>query len=469
MRHAKVAAAYLALFATSACSVAPRYAVPAAPVPATYKEAGGAVPPGWQMAATAVPPAGKWWTLFADETLNALEARIEAENPDLAAAIARYEQAEGLALQARADLFPQVAVGADATRQRLSAGRPNSPGTSSTYSNVSVGGSLNYEIDLFGRVRNSVRAGRAAAEASAADLAAVRLGLQARLASLYFDMRGLDARIVLLRQTVEAFERAFTLTDTRHSGGISSGLDVSRAQTVLSSARAELSAVAIDRQSDEHAIAILVGEAPATFSLAVVDRQTAPPLIPAGLPSTLLERRPDIAAAERRTAAANARIGIARSALFPSLTLGAQGGFAAASGKLLTASNGFWALGPLSAALAIFDGGRRRAGVRIARAEYDETIATYRQTVLDAFREVEDDLAAQRLLVAQEHDQSLAAAAAGRTRELALIRYRDGASDYLEVVTAQTAALDAEREVLDVRRRQLQIATDTIRALGGGF
>lgn len=464
MRRADTALACMAALATAACSVAPKYTTPALPVPAAYKEAAG-----WQPAGAAVPPAGKWWTLFADPTLDALEERIEAGNPDLAAASARYAQAQAIANQTRADLFPQISLGADAVRQRQSAGRPNSPGTSNTFSNVTLGASLDYELDLFGRVRNSVRAGRAAAEASGADVAAIRLGLQAQLASLYFDMRGLDARTVLLRQTVEAFERAFTLTDTRHEGGISSGLDVSRAQTVLSSARAELSAVEIDRQRDEHAIAILVGEAPATFSIAVAEGQTAPPAIPAGLPSTLLERRPDIAAAERRIAAANARIGVARAALFPSVTLGGSGGFAAASGTLLTASNGFWALGPLSAALAVFDGGRRRAGVRIARAEYEETVAAYRSTVLDAFREVEDGLAAQRLLVAQERDQSVAAAAAGRTRELALIRYRDGAADYLDVVTAQTAALDAEREVLEVRRRQLQIATDTIRALGGGY
>jgi multidrug efflux system outer membrane protein len=331
------------------------------------------------------------------------------------------------------------------------------------------GPSLDYEVDLFGRVRNAVRASSASAAASEADVAGLRLGLQAQLATAYFDMRGLDARIVLLRETVAAFERAFRLTDTRHRGGIASGIDVSRAQNQLASARAELSSVAIARQRDEHAIAVLIGRPPAEVTIAVADRQLAPPQIPAGLPSTLLERRPDIAAAERRVAAANARIGVARAALFPSLTLGASGGFQAASGALFSASNSFWALGPVSAALAIFDGGRRRAGVRIARADYDETVATYRQTVLDAFREVEDDLSAQRLLAQQEQDQHIAADAAARTRDLALTRYRDGAADYLDVVTAQTAALDAQRALLDVRSRQLQTATDTIRALGGAY
>ena len=457
--------ATVAALAMAACSTAPDYRQPTAATPPAFKEAAG-----WQTAGTAVPPAGKWWQAFGDATLDGLEEQVAGGNFDLAAATARYEQARGLVRQARSDLYPEIGLGASAGRQRVSAGRPLSPTDSAaTYSVATVGPSLDYEVDLFGRVRNSIRANTAAAQASEADIAGLRLGLQAQLATAYFDMRGLDARIVLLRETVTAFERAFRLTDTRHRGGIASGIDVSRAQSQLSSARAELSSVAIARQRDEHAIAVLTGRPPAEVTIAVVDRQLAPPAIPAGLPSTLVERRPDIAAAERRVAAANARIGVARAALFPSLTLGASGGFQAATGALFSASNTFWALGPVSAALAVFDGGRRRAGVRIARADYDETVATYRQTVLDAFREVEDDLSAQRLLAAQEKDQHVAADAAARTRDLALTRYRDGAADYLDVVTAQTAALDAQRALLDLRSRQLQTATDTIRALGGAY
>jgi outer membrane protein, multidrug efflux system len=273
---------------------------------------------------------------------------------------------------------------------------------------------------------------------------------------------------VLLRQTVDSYQRAFDLTDTRHSGGIASGIDVSRAQTQLSSAKAELSSVEIDRAQDEHAIAVLIGETPETFSIPVVDQQVGPPGIATGLPSTLLERRPDIAAAERRVAAANAQIGVARAAWFPNITLGGQAGFESTA-SWLTAPSTFWALGPLQAALTIFDGGRRAAGVKIARAQYDEAAATYRQTVLTAFREVEDDLAAQRYLVSGVTDQANATQAAEKTRDLALIRYRDGAADYLEVVTAQTAALDAERSLLQLRARQLQVASDTFRALGGGY
>lgn len=465
MPNTKGLLAIVAALAIAACSTAPDYRRPTASTPPAFKEAAG-----WQTAGTAVPPAGKWWQAFGDATLDGLEEQVAGGNFDLAAATARYEQARGLVRQARSDLYPEIGVGASAGRQRVSAGRPLSPTDSAaTYTVATVGPSLDYEVDLFGRVRNSIRASTAAAQASEADVAGLRLGLQAQLATAYFDMRGLDARIVLLRETVTAFERAFRLTDTRHSGGIASGIDVSRAQSQLSSARAELSSVAIARQRDEHAIAVLIGRPPAEVTIAVVDRQLAPPAIPAGLPSTLVERRPDIAAAERRVAAANARIGVARAALFPSLTLGASGGFQAATGALFSASNTFWALGPVSAALAVFDGGRRRAGVRIARADYDETVATYRQTVLDAFREVEDDLSTQRLLAAQEKDQHVAADAAARTRDLALTRYRDGAADYLDVVTAQTAALDAQRALLDLRSRQLQTATDTIRALGGAY
>ena len=446
------------------CSLAPDYQRPALTAPAAYKESAP-----WQPAAATPAPAGKWWEAFGDPALNGLEGRIDAGNFDLAAASARYEQAQALVRQARADLFPQIDLAASGERNRLSANRPLSKGLASTQTDKVVGGSLGYELDLFGRVRNTIAAGRANAHAAAFDVEGVRLGLQSQLAATYFDLRGLDARILLLRQTVDSFQRAFDLTDTRHSGGIASGIDVSRAQAQLSSAKSELSAVEIDRAKDEHAIAVLVGEAPATFSIPVADPQTRPPVIQPGLPSTLLERRPDVAAAERRVAAANAQIGVARAAFFPNVTLGGQGGFESIGGDWLGAASSFWALGPLQAALTVFDGGRRAAQVRQARAQFDEAAANYRQTVLDAFREVEDDLATQRLLVAGEADQAAAAKAAERTRDLALIRYRDGAADYLDVVTAQTAALDAERALLQLRTRQLQAAGDTFRALGGDF
>ena len=462
MRASKFALTASTALALAGCSMAPDYHRPEVVAAPAYKEGGP-----WQSAGTNVPAAGKWWEIFNDPMLSGLEEKIEAGSPSLAAAAARYEQAAALVRRTRADLFPEVDVGGNVSRDRVSAGRPLSPGSAATYTNPQIGASLSYELDLFGRVRNSVKASEANAQASESDLAGIRLGLQAQLAAAYFDMRGLDARIVLLRQTVDAYQRAFDLTDTRHSGGIASGIDVSRAQSQLSSAKAELDAVAADRARDEHAIAVLIGESPSTFSIPVEDTQLAPPAIPAALPSTLLERRPDIAAAERRVAAANAQIGVARAALFPNITLGASGGFQAASGNLLSTASSFWALGPLSAALAIFDGGARRANVRISRAQYDEAAANYRETVLTAFREVEDDLAAGRHLIDQERNQREAAAAAERTRDLALTRYRDGAADYLEVTIAQTAALDAEREAIAVRTQRLQAAVALVRALGG--
>jgi len=453
----------LSLALLGGCSLAPAYQRPAITTPAAFKEA------PWQPAGSNVAPSGKWWEAFGDQALTALEERIDKGNFDLAAASARYQQALGAARQARGDLFPQVGASTSIERQRQSANRPNNPGRPSTFTDKAIGASLSYELDLFGQVRNRVAAGDASAKAAAFDVEGIRLGLQTQLASTYFDLRGLDARITLLRQTVASYQRAFDLTDTRHSGGIASGIDVSRAQTQLSSAKSELSTVEIDRAQDEHAIAVLVGEAPETFSIAVADQQLRPPVIAAGLPSTLLERRPDIAAAERRVAAANAEIGVAKAALFPNITLGGAAGYEAAGGSWLSAPSTFWALGPLQAVLSIFDGGKRRAGVKIARAQYDEAAASYRQTVLTAFREVEDDLAAQRLLIAGEADQAEATRAAERTRDLALTRYHDGASDYLEVVLAQTAALDAERSLLQLRARQLQVASDTFRALGGGL
>ncbi len=327
MRASKAALAAATALALAGCSLAPDYHRPDVTVAPAYKEGGP-----WQTAGADVPPAGKWWEIFADPTLSALEERIEAGSPNLAAASARYDQAAAAVSRARAELFPEIDVGGDTGRQRVSAGRPLSSGAAATYTNSQIGASLAYELDLFGRVRNSVRASQAGAEASASDLDAVRLGLQAQLATAYFDMRGLDARIVLLRQTVAAYQRAFDLTDTRHSGGIASGIDVSRAQSQLSSARAELDAIAADRARDEHAIAVLIGESPSTFTIPVADTQLAPPAIPAALPSALLERRPDISAAERRVAAANAQIGVAKAALFPSITLGASAGFEATSG-----------------------------------------------------------------------------------------------------------------------------------------
>lgn len=457
-------AAVLAL-ALGGCSLAPAYAPPAVAVPAAYKEAG----PWTQATPMDTAPRGAWWQAFGDPVLDDLESRIERANPTLAAALARYDHARAAASQARAGLFPEIDASADVVRERVSAGRPlSASGQAARYTDRDVGASLSYELDLWGRVRNAVRAGAAEAKASEADVAAARLSLQAQLADTYFALRGADAEARLLADTVAAYERAAELTRTRHDGGIASGLDVSRAQTILSTARASLSEVAADRAIAEHRIAALVGEPAGSFAIAPATPALTPLVFPASTPSTLLQRRPDIAAAERRVAAANARIGVARAALFPSITLGGSGGFETTSGNLLSAPFGFWALGPASAVLALFDGGKRRAGVRISRADYEEAAANYRETVLGAFREVEDNLALAHHLAAETKDQRAAAAAAEHTRDLALVRYRDGASDYLDVVTAQTAALESERAVLNLETRRLTVSVDGIRALGGG-
>lgn len=445
------------------CSMAPAYRPPLVEAPADFKEVAG-----WTAATPMdAAPRGAWWQAFGDPILDDLEARAEQASPTLAAALARYDQARAVARVERSDLFPRLGVGADAARERVSGNRPLGTGDPRTYSDVRVGGSIDYEVDLWGRIRDSVKASKAEAQASEADLASARLSLQAAVADAYARLRGLDAEAELLRQTVDAFGRAYDLTRRRHDGGIASGTDVNRAKTVLGNARAQVSAIARDRASTEHEIAALIGAVASDFAIAPRTGQLAAPLPATGVPSALLQRRPDIAAAERRVAAANARIGVARAAFFPSLTLGLSGGFETTHGQLFQTPNSFWALGPVSAALAIFDGGRRAAQVRLSRAEYDETAANYRETVLGAFRQVEDAIAANRLLAAQAVDQRIAADAASRTSKLALTRYRDGAADYLEVVTAQTDALDAQRALLAVQTQQALAAIALTRSLGG--
>lgn len=455
--------AFLLLVGLTGCSMAPDYRPPATPVPRDFKEL-----EGWT-AATPMDqaPRGQWWEAFGDPVLNDLEARAEQASPTLAAALARYDQAKAAAGIERADLFPQVKAGGDASRQRLSGNRFGGNGVAPVYDDFSVGATLDYELDLWGRIRNSVKAARADAQASEADLASARLSLQAAVADAYARLRGLDAEAELLRQTVDAFGKAYRLTTTRHDGGIASGIDVNRAKTVLDNAQAQISAVANERAATEHEIAALVGAIASDFSIPVRVQPLRAPELPVGAPSQLLQRRPDIAAAERRIFAANARIGVARAAFFPTLTLGLSGGYQASHGELFSKPNSFWGLGPASAVLALFDGGRRRAGVRMSRAEYEEMTAGYRETVLGAFRQVEDALAANRHLADQAVSQRGAATAAGRTSELALTRYRDGASDYLEVVTAQTDALEAQRALLAVQTQRMRASVALVKALGG--
>lgn len=457
------AGAGLGLALLGGCSMAPDYQPPQIAAPQAYKEMAG-----WTEATPMdTAPRGPWWEAFGDPVLNDLEARAEAASPTLAAALARYDQARAVARVEGSDLIPTVSVGGDAARQRVSGNRFQGNGNAQTYNDFSVGAAIDYELDLWGRIRNSVKAARADAQASEADLAAARLSLQAAVADAYARLRGLDAQADLLHRSVEAFERAYQLTDTRHEGGIASGIDVNRARTTLSNAKARISAVASDRAATEHELAALTGAVASDFSIAARVQTLSAPAIPTGAPSTLLQRRPDVAAAERRMFANNARIGVARAAFFPSLTLGLSGGWQATHGQLLTTPNSVWGLGPLAAALTLFDGGRRRAQVSLSRADYEEQAALYRDTVLDAFRQVEDGIAALRYLSVQLVDQRDAAQAAQRTSDLAFTRYRDGASDYLEVVTAQTDALDAQSALLSAEIERMRASIALVKALGG--
>ncbi len=448
-----------------ACSMAPDYTAPkTASVPA-FKEVAG-----WSAAMPQdAAPRGAWWKAYGDRVLDDLEARAEAASPTLDAALARYDSARAAAGEAHADLLPTITANGSFARTRVSKGRPLSSGSAATYDDAIVGGGIDYELDLWGRIRNRVKADVAEADATKADLASARLSLQASVADAYFRLRGLDAEARLLDQSVEAFSRAYDLTATRHDGGISSGIDVNRARTVLASARALVADNANERAVTEHELAALTGAIASQFAIAPAGDMPMPkPLVvPVGTPSSLLERRPDIAAAERRVFAANAKIGVARAAYFPTLSLDATGGWRTTHGNLLSAPNTFWGLGPIASVLTLFDGGRRKSEVRMARADYEEVTANYRETVLTAFRQVEDAIASLHHLEAEAAAQKDAAQAASRTSEIAMSRYRDGASAYLDVVTAQTDALSAERSLILVQTRRMQASVALVRALGG--
>jgi NodT family efflux transporter outer membrane factor (OMF) lipoprotein len=461
-----LAAAMAATLVLGACSMAPTYKPPQAPVDEHYQSAGP-----WT---TAQPsdqlPREGWWKLYGDERLDGLEQQLIEHNADLAAAFASYQQSRDFLAQVRADLFPQVSAGASAQRNRASLNSPLHGATAPEYYDLySTSAQASYEVDLWGRVRDNVAAGRASMQASAADFASVRLSLEASLADTYLQLVGVDRQIDLLQKTVDAYQRALQLTTTLHEGGAVSGLDVDRAQTQLASTRSQLSQTKAQRDVLLHAIAVLVGQPASSFALDAKTDLPNLPVIPVGLPSTLLERRPDIAAAERRTAEANTQIGVARSAFFPSLTLSAGGGYTSGAwGNLLNTPSTVWALGP-SLLLDVFDGGRRRAQVASAHAAFDEASARYRSTVLTAFQQVEDN---QSLLKNDGNalvDQQDATAAADRTLKLSTALYKQGANSYLDVVTAQVDSLNAHLGLLSLQTNQLRASVELVRALGGGW
>lgn len=444
--------------ALAGCAAGPAYHTPSAPLSAEYKEA-----QGWRPAAPAdLLEKGPWWELFGDATLNALARQVEVDNQNVAAAAARYAQARAVVAEQRASLFPVVTLDASANRS----GGGGETRTGNQY-RVNIGAS--WEPDVWGRLRAGVGSAQASAQASAADLAAARLSAQGELAVDYIGLRQADAQLALLAQTVEGYQRVLQITQNRVDAGIAPSSDLLQAKTQLANASADRLTVQRQRAQLEHAAAVLLGKAPADFTLAPAPWTLRVPEIPAGLPSTLLERRPDIAAAERRVAAANAQIGIARSAYFPSLSLGGNAGVAGSQlGGLFSAANSLWSLG-LSAAQAVFNAGATGARVDQASAARDVAVANYRQAVLAALADVEDQLAASKVLAQQQSLRESSAASASQVEQQMLNRYRAGQVSYTEVVTAQVTALNAKRALLQAQADRQSTAVALVQALGGGW
>ena len=462
------------------CAVGPDYQRPDVTTPATFKEAPKS-PAGWFPAAPAdALDRGDWWTLFGDKELNALVQQVQVSNQNIAAAVASYAQARALVSQQRAALFPSLALDGSARRSGGSGG--SASGTNGTSLQLGVGAS--WVPDLWGRLSRAVESAQASAQASEADLAAARLSARAELATNYFSLRDADTELDLLDKSIEGFDRSFTITKNRYDAGIAAKTDVLQAQTQLANARADRVTLQGQREQLEHAIAVLIGKAPADFSLAALPSTQAPstqapstatqvapmvPAVPLVVPSELLQRRPDIAAAERAVASANAQIGIERSAYFPSLSLSASYGTAGSRvPDLFNASNSLWSLG-LSVAQTIFDAGATRAAVQGAEAGRDVAIARYRQTVLAAFQAVEDQLSVSRALAEQAELRRVASEAADQTEQQLLNRYKQGQVNYTDVVTAQSSALSARRTLAQLAANRQAAAVALIQALGGGW
>lgn len=459
------AAALLAVLA-AACAPNPKYVppAPAAPAPAAFKENAN-----WRPAQPAdAVLKGHWWELFGDPQLNALEQQIDVSNQNLKIIAAQFEQARQAVRASRSNLFPQVSTAPAVVRTSQSATRVV-PAPSGSYGDFLVPVDVTWEADIWGRLRSALAAARAGAQASAGDVESLRLSLHAELAVDYFTLRGVDADEQLLARAVESYAKALELTRNRFQGGLAAAADVALAETQLETTRAQSVDVTVARANLEHAIAVLTGQNAAALSLPPSPLAVPPPIVPAGLPAQLLERRPDIAAAERRVAAANAELGVANAAFFPDLTLSAVTGFESSSiGKWFTGLSNFWTTGP-QMLYTIFDAGRRRAISAEAQAGYEESVASYRQTVLVAFREVEDQLAALRILDDEAAVQAKAVDAAERALALANNRYRGGVTSYLEVTVAQSAALANERVAADILTRRVNATVLLVKALGGGW
>ncbi|NIF76728.1 efflux transporter outer membrane subunit [Paraburkholderia sp. Cy-641] len=453
--------------ALSACTVGPDYVKPAAVTPATWRELEGT---GWKPAQPAdTLMRGAWWHIYADPSLDALEQRVASENQDVQAAEARFRAARATVAQYRSNFFPVVTAGGGFSRTRTSENVLHKSTAGLTLNDYIVQADASWEPDLWGRISRSVEGAKAAAQASAADVDAALLSMQAELATDYFELRGLDQERRLLDDTIKAYEEALELTQHRYAGGIATDADVAQAQAQLKTTQAQALDLGVQRAQLEHAIAILIGQPPSTFTLSVAPLVAAPVVAASGVPSDLLERRPDIAAAERHVAAMNAQIGVATAAFFPNLILSVTGGLEATNySQWLLAPSRLWSLGPTLAG-TLLDFGGRAAVKEQARAHYDESVAQYRQTVLDAFGQVEDNLAALRVLEQEAAAQDDAVAAAQRSLAVVSDRYRNGAITYLGVVVAQTTALTNERNAVAIARRRMAASVALVKALGGGW
>ena len=443
------------------CMAGPDYIRPAAPAPAAYKEA-----QGWKVAQPRDDaPRGRWWEAFADPDLDRLAGEVEVSNQTVQAAAARVREAQASTAAARSALFPAINLNAAALRTSRAA-NASTPSVTNSY-NAAL--DLSWEIDLWGRIRRGIEASETSAQASAADLAAAQLSMQALLAQDYLTLRVVDAEIALLHDTVAGYERSLSLTRNQYAAGIVARGDVAQAEAQLASTQAQEQDAMIQRAQLEHAIAVLVGKPPAELAITPKPLAAVFPQIPVAVPSELLERRPDIAAAERRTASANAEIGVAQAAFYPALSLGATGGVqSSVIGNLLTLPARYWSIGP-AIAQAIFDAGLRQAQKEQAIATYDETVANYRATVLNGFQEVEDNLAALSILEREAVLQDTAVKAARESATIANNQYKAGTTTYLAVVVLQSAALNSERTALGILARRLTASVGLIKALGGGW
>jgi NodT family efflux transporter outer membrane factor (OMF) lipoprotein len=455
--------------ATSACSLAPHYATPSSAAPADdYSDSAD-----WKTAQPLDDQArGAWWRLFDDPELDALEAKVADANQDLKGAFARLMQARAATRIARADLLPTLTAAASATRGRTSVNSPRfPPGAEPTGNNFDLEGDLSYELDLWGRVRNAVASARATQQASAADLASLTLAIRAEAATDYFTLRAQDAQQSLLDRTVADYTKSLALTQNLYRGGGAALADVAQAQAQLETARTQAADIRLQREQTEHAIAVLVGENPTVFHVPAnpLPDSLSPPRVSAGLPSQLLERRPDVAAAERRVAAANAQIGVARAAYFPQFSLSAAAGLdSTQTSNWMSAPSRLWSVGP-SALLTVFDAGRHRAQTAQARAVYEEQVANYRGAVLTAYQEVEDALAALRQLEQESTSQAAAVSATAKALEQAQYRYKAGLVTYLEVATTENTSLQAQLSNVNIQLRRLSASVLLVKALGGGW